>query len=252
MAVVEDTKMTLQPFYTSIAQLYDYIFPVVPLQEAFIATEHTHGNNSAILDIGAGTGNLSHQLLSSFKRVDAIEPDEDMRALAQKKYPLEGLAFYDGTLLNFPPSVANSQYDAIVSLGNTLVHLEDIQQVAQFLQTAHNNIKAKGKIYLQIINYDRILDRSITSLPTIENDMVIFTREYSPRKDGRINFVTNLTDKATNTTIPNSIALLPLRPPQLITLLKDAGFNCINQFGSFQRAPFTPQSQPFIIEATKV
>ena len=66
-------------------------------------------SEGCVLEIGAGTGNLTQRLIHKGLDVTAIDPSEDMRKIADQK---EGLHVLDGHFLNVP---VEQQFDTIVS-----------------------------------------------------------------------------------------------------------------------------------------
>jgi len=119
-----------------------------------------------------------------------------------------------------------------------------------FLEQSKRILKPGGKLLVQIINYNRILDQGLKGLPTIENDEIKFERIYSyGKKPEKVDFKTKLTIKATGKIIENSVPLLALRPGIFRNLLEEAGFTNIEEFGSFKKDLFEPDSQPYIVKA---
>jgi hypothetical protein len=146
----------------------------------------------------------------------------------------------------FPPS----SLDAILCLGNTLVHLEERSDVLSFCRTSKDLIKRGGRFLLQILNYDHILARRLPELPTIENDRVRFERIYRYHDDGPILFRTVLTVRATGSVVENEVFLYPLRKGEIGAMLSEAGFAEIRFYGDFRKAPLMPESLPLIVEAS--
>lgn len=108
----------------------------------------------------------------------------------------------------------------------------------------------KIKLLLQIVNYDKILSKNIKQLPLIENDEIIFDRNYHYKKlENKIDFNTRLTVKFTQQVIKNSITLLPILKEEFEFLLEKAGFNNSNYYGNFNMELFSIESPAFIIEA---
>ena len=120
---------------------------------------------------------------------------------------------------------------------------------------------------MQMINYDRILDSGINSLPTLETDDIRFVRKYHYRienqQDDRkvvdpfqrvdplnIEFETILTMKSTGQVIQNQIPLFPIRKAALENTLLQAGFTNLHFFGSFKGDPMEEESIPLILETT--
>ena len=85
-----------------------------------------------------------------------------------------------------------------------------------------------GKLLLQLINYDRVLDKGIQALPTIETDKFSFVRNYQYDKESHlVNFESILTIKSRAESIRNRIPLYPLRQAELRSMLTEAGFSSI-------------------------
>jgi len=65
-------------FYTTIADLYDEMFPYKPQQRKFVESFKLHGPETFLLDVGCGTGSLVLNLANSFSTVIGFEPDKEM------------------------------------------------------------------------------------------------------------------------------------------------------------------------------
>lgn len=153
-------------------------------------------------------------------------------------------------MLKLDTSIDKNSVDGIVCFGNTLVHLNSLNEIADFLKQSKKVLKPNRKLLLQIVNYDKILSKNITQLPLIENEEVIFERYYYYRKlENKIDFNTRLTVKAIQRIIKNSIELLPLKKNELAYFFYEAGFNNCNYYGNFKQELYTIDSPALIIEA---
>lgn len=240
-------------FYESIAPWYDYIFPFTPAQKRFIEEELYGVNGKHIIDVGCGTGNLTLGLASSGAVVSGIDLDEQMLALARQKGDFEErVIFQKINMLKLHDFFQPYSYDAVVCFGNTLVHLQRPGEILSFLNQSNKVLNQTGKLMLQIINYDFVLDQGLNGLPKIENENISFERIYEFREqDELINFKTILTVKKTGIQIHNSVTLFPIRRDLLYHLLDDAGFNNIDFFGSFDRDTILKDSFSLIVSASK-
>jgi len=246
-------------FYSSIAPFYDIIFPYQPLQKDFVLRFHSGGPGSTLLDVGCGSGSLALALCEHFEQVNGIDPDEEMLGMAKKKAKDRGDTRYairemykEGGMLDVAKLFEKERFDVVLCLGNTLVHLASDDEVRDFLQQSSQVLKPGGSLIIQIINYDRVIDQKLGGLPTIENEQCRFERIYQyPLNPGHLRFITRLTIKVTGQVIENDVPLLALRPGQLRGMLREAGFEVIEEVGSFKGEAFTADAQPYIVEGKK-
>lgn len=237
-------------FYKSIADYYKEIFPLQPLQASFVHDSFADPLDTSLLDVGCGTGDLTVELATSFKRLTGIDLDVAMLEIARKSIP-ENAEFQSLNMLDIGKRLGAGSYEGILCFGNTLVHLNEPENISAFINQAGTVLARGGKLLIQIINYDRILDQEIKNLPTIESDHCSFERIYHYKKEEHIiNFETILKIKKRGESIRNQIPLYPLRKAELSDMLTRAGFSSINYFGNFLRAPLKKDSIPLVVEAS--
>ncbi len=241
-------------FYKSIAPWYDQIFPASPMQVKFTEKQLSELNHKRILDVGCGTGNLSLLLAEAGAAVTGIDLDAEMISRANTKaQDRAGLDFQVTDMLQISGQFEPLSLDAVVCYGNTLVHLLRSGDILSFFNQSAGLLKSGGRILLQIINYDYVLDEGLDGLPTIENEHIKFERHYEFREqDEMINFKTRLTVKSSGLTITNSVPLHPVRRDFLKVLLQEADFESIQFFGGFDGAPLSERSMPLIVSAQKI
>ncbi|WP_321281399.1 class I SAM-dependent methyltransferase [Marinifilum fragile] len=239
-------------FYQSISKYYQYIFPLNKMQLDFIGKSHPQAKDQlSILDIGCAIGDLSLELAESYQKVIGIDLDKGMidKAITKGKN-YKNLEFHLQNMLELDTAFESNSFDIIACFGNTLVHLNSNEEVLQFFRNAKAVLKKDGKLLFQIINYDRIIDQKIDHLPTIENDVIKFERNYKYHSSlGKVDFETILSIKENDNSIQNCIALLALRKSKIEELLHKAGFSNISFFGNFKRENLTENSMPLIVEA---
>jgi len=235
-------------FYKSIVAVYDYIFPLNIQQIDFVEDVLEDTNAYNMLEIGCGTGTLTKALSKSFKNVEGADLDAEMVDKARSKYP--ELTFKVMDMLKINEFYTENQFDALVCFGNTLVHLPNKKTIAEFLRRSLTVLKLEGKLLIQIINYDRVLDQQIKNLPTIENEHIQFIRDYE-LVNGMIEFKTKLMIKSTGEQVINSVDLVPLRKTELEILLKETGYSNIRFYGGFNKEPLNEKSIPLVVEAQK-
>jgi len=235
-------------FYSSIAQNYDYIFPVKQAQIDFITS--VFSKRTKLIEIGSGTGNLTIALANTGYLMSGLEYNENMLDLARKKS--NDVYWKCGDMREIDQVFCGDLFDGIICFGNTLVHLSDAKDIEGFLRKAYDLLHDDGIIAIQIINYSRIFDYKIDHLPTIENDKIQFVRNYRANKNPRnIEFQTKLTIKKTNKIIKSKIDLFPIFPEELYELIHKIGFSKIQEFSDFSKKEFSLNSIPYIITGQK-
>lgn len=246
------------PFYESITDYYDYIFPLNARQIDFIKGSVSGPfRGKRILDAGCGTGILALALAGLGFDLTAIDADEAMIEKAKEKAKEKAgasppVTFRQADMRRLIDAFPASSFDLVLCFGNTLVHLTDLRDVAEFFSQARQILTGEGRLLLQIVNYDYVLDRGIRELPTIDNEFVRFERLYDyDASRNLLAFNTVLTVKETGRVIRNSIPLYPLRRRELEGLLQEAGFTAITCYGDFDRTQLKDDGLPLIVEAVK-
>ena len=235
-------------FYEALSRYYDEIFPVVPEDMAFV--NQALASAEQVLDIGCGTGNKTALLAASGRTVLGIDADAGMigRAAAQNTAPGLTYEVLDMRLLDgrFPAGV----FDGVVCLGNTLVHLPGLEAITGLLQTTARLLSRDGVLVLQILNYDRILDKPVRTLPTLESERARFERRYEP--DGPLlRFRTRLHSKESGECFDNDVPLYPLRRAELDAALGACGFGGAAWYGGFNGEPYDGNSLPALVVCRK-
>lgn len=102
-------------------------------------------------------------------------------------------------------------------------------------------------LLLQIVNYDRVLDRGVAALPRIDAGQTAFIRNYEIR-DGEMHFMTELSLRNGAETYRNDIVILPVRRAELA----EAGFGDVEYYGNYAGDPLTADSFHLIAKAVAV
>jgi len=223
----------MSKFYTEIADYYDYIFPASE-QQVVLIRELAGNPPKDILDVASGSGGYSVRLTEMGYNVTAVDLDEKMiQSLKAKNSSIDAHVM---NMLDIEKLGKN--FDVIFCIGNSLVHLDNNNEVLKFLKACRSCLDpgGNGKLLIQVINFDRILEKNITSLPAIINEEVglTFERYYEYLHDKhKIKFRTVL--KADGREIENYELLHPIRSDDLLNLLQNAGFMHIGLYGNFSR-----------------
>jgi SAM-dependent methyltransferase len=240
-------------FYQSISTYYDRIFPTDPLVLSFL--DSRTGVGSRVLDIACGTGGYSIALAERGHRVTGVDLDRAMIQAARKKVrDLKGAPDFRVMDMLSMTDALDPGFGLGFCIGNSLVHLETDEQIRQMLTSCRSLLRPEGVLVVQIINYDRILAKGLTSLPTLRGDDFEFLRNYDLDPSGRVViFRTELRvgREADQRVIRNQIPLRIVTEEQLTRLVRDAGFQRLEVFGGFDGRPFSLDSLPLILSAER-
>lgn len=238
-------------FYANISKYYEHIFPVKEPQKNFFNKHLQDLPEEKVLDIACGTGGHTLEFGKWGFNAVGIDLDETVIKKAKKNAEEEGLEvdFQTADMLNLP--FTSAEFGGVVCIGNSLVHLLSETDIFKALKEMYRVLKPGGKLILQIVNYDRILDNNLRGLPTIENTEVNlrFERNYKFRFDGLIDFNTVL--KVPEGQFTNTVELYPLRKTKLEELCKEVGFKILNIYGNFLGVEYTLDSFATIVVAEK-
>lgn len=230
-------------FYEALSHHYDAVFSVDAAEMAFIAERIAGGKH--LLDIGCGTGNKTVHCSRAVERIHAVDLDEGMIAKATQDNARPNIRYEVLDMRRLNDRFTGETFDRALCLGNTLVHLSGPEAIRAFLADLHGLLRPGAVFVVQILNYDRILDRHIEELPPLETPEVLFTRRY--RHDGdKLHFMTTLFLKQDGVSFDNDVPLYPLRKQELDGLLAETGFSRADWYGSYKGDPYGPDSFPAI------
>ena len=238
-------------FYEILEKHYDYIFPFQNSTYDFIR----EGLNpqDKVLDVACGTGSYTIALRKEGILSCGLDLEESMIRIAEKKAEEQGIQgdFIVSNMLDMD-LVHEGGLRRIFIIGNSLVHLNSLDQIKNFITTAYSLLHDEGDLMIQIINYDRILKEHIDHLPTIHVPEISLTFERNYTYDVEAHLV-DFSSKLTlqGETEEASVLLFPLKSEELVHLLMEAGFEEIHLYGSFKKDPYTDSSLPLIVVAKK-
>lgn len=235
-------------FYESIATYYDYIFPLTK-EKLNLITSLVNNPPKTLLDVACGTG-----IYSTWFDTYGIDLDLSMINKAKQKALEEHLncKFYQGNMLQLN-DIINNSFDLIFCIGNSLVHLKNNNEIIHFIKSVYKLLNDNGSMLIQIINFNRIMEKKISQLPTIKNHSIglMFERNYHHvEKTNKIQFNTVLT--VNDKKIENNIPLIPILYEELLSIIKNCGFTNVKTYGDFKFNEYIPsESYQLIIIAKK-
>ncbi|AGK53860.1 class I SAM-dependent methyltransferase [Bacillus sp. 1NLA3E] len=239
-------------FYQNLNLYYDILFPANPTQISFI--EKYSKPAARILDIAAGTGNQAILLASNGYDVTATDSEEEMvNTMAEKalneNVPLQSIRLEMEKI----QLLSTSSYDVIVCIGNSIVHLNSIDEIRNMIKDIYKLLENDGTFIVQTVNYDRILNLQIQELPLIKKPEGISFRRTYEFLDEKIRFNGALTVEKDGEIqqFDHSVELYPLQSFQLVTVLQEAGFSEITLYGDFKENEYSITSPAIIAVAKK-
>lgn len=237
--------------YRDLADHYSLLFPLNDRQRGFFEHLVQSGPVRSVLDVGCGTGEHLSWFSARGLRSWGMEPDESMfRVLERRQWPGPRPTLIRDGVLALPRAVGES-VDLVLCLGNTLPHLPDRDAARQAVRAMAQALSPRGRLAIQTVNYDRVLAEGRSSFPVIERDLpeggrVAFHREYD---------MAGLPERVLNKTRLVSPAgeqraewpLVPLLREDVARFLRQAGLPEIQEYGDYDRSPFTTISPALIL-----
>ena len=177
MKKINENELSMKKFYDTIADKYDYIFPLSPMQKKFLA-EEIKGKN--ILDVGASTGKVTEYLSGKGFHLYSLDINERLINKAAQK----GISVVNMNMLDIDKL---EKFDTIINIGNTLPHLNNNEEIYEFLEKSYHQLNNGGKIIIQIINFSKFVKQKdennfLGTLPLIENEEVLLNINYNELK----------------------------------------------------------------------
>ena len=245
LPAIQGERMKRMDFYRTLAEHYDEVFPLKGPQKAFLHDYLKRESLTSVLDIGCGTGTFALELSQLGAQVHGVDLSAEMIEISQSKAQeaRSTATFSVADMLDL--SGIKQQFGGIVCLGNTLAHVSGELELKQVLA----QFREKGThLLLQIVNYDRILAKKITELPIIRTKNLIFSRFYKHRPEG-IEFSMSIEFPDTRQIVSGVNLLYPIKSDMLRNALLESGWKIVEQWGNFEKAPWTDDSPATIVSA---
>jgi glycine/sarcosine N-methyltransferase len=224
----------MSDFYEKLAVHYDDIFPPEGDIVSFLASQLR--GREVLLDLACGTGTYAEELARLGFSVTGVDLDASMIATAEAKQTTSRTKYFAADMIGGIPALRTG-YDAAYCIGNSLPHLDSLDQAARALRAWHDALTPGGALVLQIVNFDRFAVNHETDLPSIERKGFVFERRYLPAPDGKVTFKTVLHAPGETQTYENAIDLLVIGKDTLSNLLAECGFETTDFFGGYSGQP---------------
>lgn len=203
------------------------------------------------LDAGAGTGFHSILLARLGLSVTAADISGDMLAILERHAGEQGVSV---RTVRSPFSKLrdhlDTRFDAIFCMGNSLAHLLSEEELRDSLAAFHGLLKPRAVLFLQIINYDRVLASKEKIQSVREIGGRVYTRSYSYR-DRFIDFQIMRHDAGSpETSSQQTVTLRPILQEEMLPALRNVGFASAEAFGSIRMDKYVKEtSQDLVVLA---
>jgi len=201
------------------------------------------------VDAGAGTGFHSMLLAELGVDVTAVEISESMvqRLRLHARERSLGVRAVVGDIREMRNCVP-ATVDGVFCMGNTLAHLEQPGELDKALEECLSSLSSGGLLVVQVVNFDRILDRRETIQSIRERDGVIFVRFYEYDRAGiRFHILRIWNHRGELHHRLETVLLHPLRSETLLDALQRAGCVDIQPYGAISLEEFRPQDSGDLI-----
>ncbi len=250
------SRRDVSSFYDGLATDYDLM---TGFEKRFVRERpffrHLVGRDGigTALDAGCGTG--FHSLLLAQLGVKVTAVDISKKMLARLSTHAHAM--------HLPVSVVHSSFqdldanvhgtfDALFSLGNSLAHLLSREELSCVLKNFARVLRPGGKLYLQNLNYDRVLQTRDRVQNVTEQDGVTFVRFYDYLPD-RIRFNVLVLRRGADgiDSELHGVDIRPLTRSELVKELAQAKFSAVAAYGGISMEEFHPESsKDLLIQAT--
>jgi len=231
--------------YDKMAKRYNEIFPLNENALEFIRNTIKEGN---IIDMGCGTGSMANALYSKGFNVKGIDLEENMIKIAKETYNENQKLEYIVGDISKKEVFSKMKYNGIISLGNTIPHLEK-ENLIEFFSNCNRHLETEGTFIIQTLDYKYILEERISALPIIKRNGFEFKRNYLFIKD-KILFETQLIEK-NKIVYKGSVELIPYTIQKIKEYLNSTGFQVKEYFSDYKTKRYSYGKLPLIIVAKK-
>ena len=139
--------------YQNLSKYYDELVKDETATKLWVDFVLKHGNLGNILEVAAGTGEISIALAHLGYQILATDISEMMLKEALKKPGAELVKFKKEDMLEIN---YNQEFDNVICFCDSLNYLTSLHDVEVFFKQAFQTLKTDGKLLLDILSIDRL------------------------------------------------------------------------------------------------
>lgn len=255
--IERETSLTIEEFYDALAPDYDVMtgFEKRFVQEKpFFRLIIEKYKIRVALDAGCGTGFHSLLLAQLGVQMTGVDVSPVMVREAQRhatdlSLPVHFVEARNEELReSFGPS-----FDAVFSLGNTSAHLLSDEALRATFESYYSILKPGGMLFLQNLNYDRILaeKKRVQSVKVIDGTTFVRLYDYTDELVS-FNILTIGKEDGIVRQSMKTVQLLPLLSMDLIAVLRRSKFENVRLLGGIAMDNYDPlTSKDLVVIAEK-
>ena len=245
-------------FYDGLASAYDTMTQYenrFPLEKPFFRLLVDRYAIRKALDAGCGTGFHSMVLAQLGVDVTAVDISDEMLKTASAHAQELGLRITTvKSSFQDLPSHTDTRYDAVFCLGNSLVHLLEAGDLKITMKNFSSLLKPEGILFIQLLNYEKILKERKTIQNQREFNGLTIRREYEyEERFIRFTIRSVRSDGKENLEHATTVRIRPLVRTDIIPELSSSGFTGVKTYGGISMTDFKPaDSKDLVILAKRI
>jgi 2-polyprenyl-3-methyl-5-hydroxy-6-metoxy-1,4-benzoquinol methylase len=252
LTITKNADNLPEKFYDDLAADYDGMTGFeqrFPHERPFFRMLIERYNLTNALDAGCGTGFHSLLLAQLGLQVTATDISEEM--LIQTQNHAKEYGVHIKTINSTFPElrkVIHKKFDSVFCLGNTFAHLLTEKELLDSLKSFYEVMNSEGIVFLQILNYNRILTQHerIQSIKEANGKMFIRFYDYEVNLI-RFNILTVEKSKEGIVHSLRSVKLRPWKAPDVVHLLRNVGFTDVKIFGSIAMEKYDAKTSKDVV-----
>jgi len=224
----------------------------------FLRRQLERAPDASVLDVGCGTGEHVAFFAEAGARAVGLDPSESMieaarthEAEGRGRFVLGAAADARRLLGDEPP------FGLALCVGNVLPHVQDEMALAAFLEAVRDVLLPRGRLVVQLLNYERILSTGVRHLPLDVRagdgaEEIVFLRLMKPLVGGRMLFfpTTLVLDPEAEEPVrvkgAKRVELRAWTRPELETAFFGAGFD-VAWYGDVEEGPYDPAASQDLV-----